>query len=790
MRYFSPLLLVLWVLALAARAQGVAYGDWQLHLPAVHPVMLADAGDRLYVADESSFYYYDKALSTTQALSRRDGLSDVGVRAVAYDSASSQVIVAYQNGNIDLLQPDGAVKNITDVLRKAGQAAKTITQIQVYNGVAYLASNLGLIVLDLAKREVRDTYSAIGPSGQAVTVYGTAVVHDTIFASTTLGVLRGRISPSVNLLDYRSWTKELPNPSAPADNFVQLATYRGHVYAQATYRGVYCLAGTGGARSWRLLAGSYGNLARRLRPSPVGLLVSFDDTDLRGFNAATSGLRTVLPRASIGIYTFDMVRAADGTTYVASYDQGLLRFAAGTTTNPEVIKPNGPATAAAYGLLADAATNSVVVFSGGFNGDSGLQFGNRNGFYEYRAGQWTNYTVSNYPSVTDFPNLLDVTHGVRTADGTLYVASYGNGLLQWQGPGQFKQYTFGTPGTPLRSTLDPDLSYLPYVRVTDVAADPNGRYLWLANRHERVGVTGLFRFRPGPNTWQAAPYFPGSQNFDRLVVDAYGNPWAAQSRKGGAGLAVYDTLSRQAITFNTGTNVNQVYGMARDRTGSIWIGTGDGVAYFSDPSQVVSFLSGTSSLGSAGTFAVPIVQRGTGTGYPALYNTVVRCIAVDGANRKWLGTPTGLWLFSANADEALLHFTTANSPLPSNSIVDVAVNDKTGEVFVATDGGVVSYQGSATLTDAAPSCAEVFPNPVQPDFAGQVGIRGLANDAYVKITDVAGHLVYSTRANGGTLTWNLNDAQGRRVRSGVYLVLTSDADGKNSCVSKVAVLSR
>jgi hypothetical protein len=790
MRYFSPLLLVLWVLALAARAQGVAYGDWQLHLPAATPMMLADAGDRLYVADEASFYYYDKVLNTTQALSRRDGLSDVGVRAVAYDSVSSQVIVAYQNGNIDLLQPDGTVKNITDVLRKAVQTTKTITQIQVYNGVAYLASNLGLIVLDLARLEVRDTYSAIGLSGQAVTVYGTAVVHDTIFASTTQGLLRGRISTTINLLDYRNWTKEVPNPSSPTDNFAQITTYRGHVYLQGTQRGVYCLAGTGAARSWRLLAGSYGNQARRLRPSPVGLLLSFDDSDLRTIKAPAGAVSVVLPKAAIGFYAFDMVREPDGTTYVASYDRGLLRFAAGTTTNPELIKPNAPATALAYGLLADAATNSVVIFSGGYNGDSGLQFGRRSGFYEYRAGQWTNYISANYPAATDFPNLLDMSHGTRTADGTLYVASYGNGLLQWQGPGQFKQYTFGTPGSPLRSTLDPDPNYLPYVRVTDVAADPGGRYVWLANRHERVGVPGLFRFRPGPNTWQAAPYFFGSQNLDRLVVDAYGNPWAAQSRKGGAGLAVYDTLSRQAITFNTGTTVNQVYGMARDRTGSIWIGTGDGVAYFSDPSQVVSFLSGTSNLGSAGTFVAPLVQRGTGTGYPALFNTVVRCIAVDGANRKWLGTPSGLWLFSANADEALLHFTTANSPLPSNSIVDVAVNDKTGEVFVATDGGVVSYQGSATLTDTAPSCAEVFPNPVQPDFAGQVGIRGLVNNAYVKITDVAGHLVYSTRANGGTLTWDLNDAQGRRVRSGVYLVLTSDADGKNSCVSKVVVLSR
>ncbi|RZK44660.1 MAG: hypothetical protein EOO59_21700, partial [Hymenobacter sp.] len=285
MRYFSPLLLVLWVFGLVARAQSVAYGDWQLHLPATHPQILADAADRLYVADESSFYYVDKTLNTTQRLSRREGLSDVGVNAVAYDSLHSQVVVAYQNGNLDVLRANGAVQNITDVLRKPVQGAKSITQIQVYDGVAYLASNLGVVVLDLTKFEVRDTYSAIGPGGQAVTVYGTAVVHDTIFASTSAGVLRGRISSAVNLLDYRSWTKEIPNTSAPGEPYQQLLTYRGHVYAQATYRGIFCLSGTGTARGWRFSNGSYGAGAVRLHPSATGLLFSFLESDLRSLNA-------------------------------------------------------------------------------------------------------------------------------------------------------------------------------------------------------------------------------------------------------------------------------------------------------------------------------------------------------------------------------------------------------------------------------------------------------------------------------------------------------------------------
>jgi hypothetical protein len=787
MRYFSPLFLVLWVFGLVARAQSVAYGDWQLHLPATHPQVLADAGDRLYVADESSFYFVDKTLNTTQRLSRRDGLSDVGVRAVAYDSLHSQVVVAYQNGNLDLLRANGTVQNISDVLRKPIQTPKNITQIQVYNGVGYLAGNLGLIVLDLTKFEVRDTYSAIGPGGQAVTVYGTAVVHDTIFASTSAGVLRGRISTAVNLLDYRSWTKELPIANAPAQVYQQLLTYRGHVYAQADFRGVYCLNGVGAARGWRLANGSYGEGAVRLHPSATGLLFSFLNADLRSLSPPAGTVRSVLPQASIGSNVRDMVREADGTIYVASYDRGLLRFGPGSTTNPESIRPNAPATTYDFGLLADAATNTVNVFSGGYNADSGDQFDLVQGFYEYLAGQWTNYTKDYFPSLADFPNLRDISHGARTADGTLYVASYANGLLQWQGPGKYRHFTAVQPGVPLRSSLTPDGSYLNYVRVTDVAADPNGRNLWVVNRHQRPSISGLFRYRPGADTWEAAQYFPASENLDRVVVDNFGNPWATQSRKGGAGLAVYDTTSHQALSFGTGTTNNQVYAIARDRTGSIWIGSGDGVSFFSDPSLVTSYFSGNST--SAGTFTIPYVQRGTGTGYATLFNTTVRCIAVDGANRKWFGTPSGLWLFSPNGDEALLHFTTANSPLPSNSIVDVAVNDKTGEVFVATDGGVVSYQGSASLTDVAPSCAEVFPNPVRPEFAGQVGIRGLVNNAFVKITDVAGHLVYSTRAAGGTVTWDLNDAQGRRVRSGMYLVLTSDADGKNSCVSKVAVLS-
>ena len=790
MRYFFAWLLLLGgLLAPAAgQAQGVAYGDWQLHLPAPRPLMLADAGNRLYLADEgTSFSYFDKSANATQLLSRRDGLHDVGVAALAYDSATAQLVVAYRNGNLDIVGANGKVRNVNDILRKESQTAKTVNQIQVYDGLAYLSSTLGVVVLDLARLEVRDTYAAIGPGGTNVTAYATAVLHDTIFVATSRGLLRGRIDPAINLLDYRNWTTELPAPDHPDQVFTQAEVQQGHLYVGATFRGLDYLAGTGAARAWHYLDGSYGDQIRRLRSSAVGLLFLFDNVGLRRVVPGTGQVSVVLPTAALGVAT-DFARERDGTYFVAGYKQGLLRFAPGNTSTPEVIRPNEPATYDNFGLLADATTNTVDVLPGGYTDNTAGQ-GLYEGFYEYQGGQWTNYTTTNYPSASDFPDVVDISHAARTADGTLYLASYGNGLVQWQGVGKYQQFT--ATNSPLLSTVEPtDPFYLKAVRVPDVAVGEGGTGpLWVVNFHQRTNQSGLFRFNPANKTFQATPYFPLAQSLNRVAVDGYGNPWATTTRKdGGAGLVAYDTISKKPFYFTTADTLpsNTLYSIVRDRAGAMWVGTDKGVAVFSDPSLII--LAAQQNR-RPGPFVQPIVRRGTGTGFEALYNERVTSIAIDGANRKWFGTGNGLWLFNADATEALLHFTTDNSPLPNNSIQDVAVNDKTGDVFVATDGGLVSYRGSATITDGAVSCAQVSPNPVRPEFVGTVGISGVANNAEVKITDLAGHLVFSTRASGGTVTWNLADVAGRRVHSGVYLVLTSDANGKNTCVSKVAVIS-
>ncbi|OWP62138.1 hypothetical protein CDA63_15930 [Hymenobacter amundsenii] len=775
------LLTFLLFLATTATVQAqsaVGYGDWQLHLPTNQAKALAETSDRVYVATQDAFFYFDKQLSTTRLLSRRDGLNDVGVSTLAYDSVGQQLVVVYQNANLDVLRGrDGRIVNLNDIARKEINGTKTVNQIQISGRRAYLAASFGIVVLDLDKLEIRDSYINIGPGGSVLQVYATAVANGTLFAATSNGLMRTALAG--NPLDYRNWITDLPALSN--DPYRTLAVQDGRVVAGRNGDRLYVYAAGSG---WQPLAGSpTGVEFRQLATSRVGLLVT-TPTQVTVLNVSTGAVRQTL-RPALLRDSRAALRGREGVFYVADFTNGLLRISA-DGQQAEQFLTNAPAGAPAFSVLADARTNKVDVFTGGYS-DRYNQREFYRGFYEYDQGQWTNITPTTVPNRTQYPNPKDLTHGVRTPDGTLYVGSYGNGLLEWKGPGEFRLFnaTSNQPN-PLRiangAPNNPD-----FVRVTDLATDAEG-HVWVVNRHQITGQSGLFVFDPTNNSWRIIDYFAGSENLDRIALDNAGGVWVSQARLGGRGMVAHNPETRQTRYYTQAlgaeglvVDIGEIYDVVRDRLGDIWVASIKGPAYFSDPSGA---FEPTLDL----SFRVPYVRRGAGMGFATLRDEKVSAIAIDGGNRKWFGTDRGLWLFNEDASEELLHFTTDNSPLPSNRIVDIDVNDKTGEVFVVTDAGVVSYRGDATVTEAKPSCAKVFPNPVRPDFAGPVGIGGLVNNANVKITDAAGRLVYQTRANGGTVTWNLRDYDGRRVSSGVYLVLSSDADGKNGCVSKIAVM--
>ena len=266
---------------------------------------------------------------------------------------------------------------------------------------------------------------------------------------------------------------------------------------------------------------------------------------------------------------------------------------------------------------------------------------------------------------------------------------------------------------------------------------------------------------------------------DSIVLDLDGNRLIRQGDFGGI-LVISPKNQRQFIFNEVGSGnlpSNNVKSLAIDRDGQMWVGTDKGVVVFDNPSAVFS--------GKNFDAYTPVFERRR-----LLGNETIASIAIDGGNRKWMGTRNGIFLFSPDGTELISNFNEKNAPLPTNEISYITAELNTGEVYIRTPKGMVSYRGTATEGSLKQdeNAVKVFPNPVRPDFEGQIGIEGLVENAFVKITDVVGNLVYETRANGGTAVWNGKTLAGERVETGIYLIFSANKKGEETLVSRLAVV--
>ena len=223
---------------------------------------------------------------------------------------------------------------------------------------------------------------------------------------------------------------------------------------------------------------------------------------------------------------------------------------------------------------------------------------------------------------------------------------------------------------------------------------------------------------------------------------------------------------------------NEVHCIVNDKEGALWIGTSDGIGIVSCPGDVIS---GNCEAEKR------IVQFDEFAGY-LFQNERVRTIAVDGGNRKWIGTNNGVWLVSPDGDEILERFTKDNSPLPSDNIQKIAIDPETGDVYFGTELGLVSYRGQATDGEEEHKDLITFPNPVPSAYRGTIAIKGFAENADVRITDISGQLIYRTQALGGQAVWNGKDYSGRRPQSGVYLIFGTNKDGTQTAKGKMVFM--
>ncbi|MES2733462.1 MAG: two-component regulator propeller domain-containing protein [Bacteroidota bacterium] len=733
-------------------AQNIPLGTWRTHLSYQSATTLTISGEKVYAGSPNSLFYFDKSFNNTTKLSKIDGLSETDISRVGYLPALKMVLIAYHSGNVDLLTSSdkaGESDKITNlnVIKNASiSGSKNINDITFRDNLAYLSCDFGLVVLDLQKIEVRETYRNIGFNGTPIAVFGSTFANDSIFLASSQGIMAAPLAAQINLQDFSNWHIFTPSQGIPNDNVKAIASRNGGVYAGVSGKGLY-----------HYQQGNWTNLValtepiQTIRTSNNQLLVC------TGSRLLTINEDEIVAEVRDNLLLAPQEAAFDmqGKLWVADAKSGLLSNRSG---HFEAYIPSGPASNQAWKLYGYG--GKIVALAGGFN-ENTQAYGRTSNFYIFDGAQWANYALL-------VPTTKDLVSIAYQADNQqLYLGSFGNGLFRQKADLSIETVA----GSPLIASANG-------VRVTGLATDDEGN-IWVTNHSVPLGMPSLHVFRK-TNQWESFAFTQtGSNNPLGILIDDNGFKWLRLDPKSTGGILVFDEKTQRSRYLGTASGNGElpnpnVRSMAMDKEGQIWVGTDDGVAVFFNTSAV--FTGGYSAF-------TPIFNTRR-----LLNDEFITAIKVDGGNRKWIGTRNGLWLFNAEGSELVVNFTTKNSPLLSNNITDIEIESTTGEVFIATDQGLLSYRGSATEAESKHTQVKVFPNPVRPNFDGLVGISGLAANSMVKITDAAGRLVYETRANGGTATWNVHDYRGNRAETGIYLIFSASDDGSETFIAKLAVV--
>jgi len=762
----------------------LAIGQWRDHLSYKKGISITQSADKIYCATESGVFSLNKSDYSIDRLSKISGLSDVGVNTLRYNDYNQTLFIAYKNANIDLINSN-TIYNISDIKRKLITAIKTIHNIHYRNELAYLACGFGIVVLDMNKKEIIDTY-LIGTNNGYINVRDITSDANYLYAATDSGIYSASLS-SPNLADFNYWNKF---SGLPSGIYNSIAILNGMIYTNLSKNlmggfppnsdTIYAYNDT----NWYqpIANASYDNATlEKMEVFNNELVVAFaynvDFFDINGNRTKriSSGLPPYLP-----IEPKQAIVDAD-TTWIADNVNGI-------TKNNKIwggnlfFSPNGPNTSKVYAMsMSDediwiARGDRGVTWIGTYNIAEAYKFSNEN---------WSSVTGTSGGGAFSFAALDTMRDIVSIAIDPankehIYLGALGAGLVELNN-GAFTNL-WNEQNSSLQSRGDANNHW---VGVFGMTYDDTGN-LWITNCY---AANPLVVRKKTDGSWLSFN-FPGivtTPTISQIIVNQYNQKWMVLPRENG-GILVFDEngtwvtgddKKKRLFTGVGNGNLpsNEVTCIAEDHDGEIWVGTNKGIAVFYCPEQVFS---------SSGCEAQQIFIEQDGHTQILLETEVISAIVVDGANRKWIGTyNSGAYLMSEDGTYQVQHFTVDNSPLLSNEIRSIIINPKTGEVYFGTAEGIISYRNDATegLTDYTD--VYVFPNPVHPGYEGPIAITGLIENVDIKITDISGSLVYQTKSLGGQAIWYGKNFKGENVHSGVYMVFCSNDDGSKTYIAKI-----
>ncbi|ESU19361.1 hypothetical protein FCR2A7T_19730 [Flavobacterium cauense R2A-7] len=736
---------------------------------------LSQNSDKVYAASENAVFSKNTITNELQTVnSVNDFKADI-ISSFHYSPTYKKILVGNQNGLLLVVnETDGAVLNVIDILNKATipPNRKKINHIYEYQGKAYLSCDFGICVFDLATSQFGDTYF-IGPAGEELKVFQTTVFNGFIYAVTELNGIRRADYTSPNLVDFSQWS------TFDAGYWSGIVTFQNQLIASLTNNKVYKYAG-----------GSFQEIANVGQPI-VDLrefenrLVFTSANHVYVYDAQLLPLVHITQIPDVAS-TFTCATVIGDKIFVGTADKGMYQTTLANSVAFEDITPDGPVRNKLFRIK--KADNFLWAAYGGYT----KQYNP----YEYCCGTTSQYEISKFSdqngwNTIPFSDLLgaraisDIAINPSNSN-QVYFTSFFSGLLKVEGNNNqitlYNQSNTGPNGLESLVLSPPNPSYID-VRINGPAFDKNGN-LWMTNSLVENAIKVLKR----DGSWQSytlnnITMNPDNDDYAGIKIDKNGTKWIASYRNGVIGFN--ENYGNKFLLIKTGTGSgnlpdNDVRSIAVDHRNQLWIGTFAGLRILS---SVDRFLTDT----ALETNSVIILDDNLAQ--ELFYQQSIMDIEVDGANNKWVSVEgAGAFLVSSNGQQTLYHFTKENSPLPSNNILDIEIDGSTGEVFFATDRGLVSFQGVSTKPQDDLNNVFVYPNPVRPEYNGTVKISGLIDKANVKITDIEGNLVYETTSEGGTIEWDTRAFGKHKVASGVYMIFIAAQDGAETKVKKVMII--
>ncbi|NOT38755.1 MAG: hypothetical protein HOP11_15380 [Saprospiraceae bacterium] len=746
-------------------------GEWRNQIPYNNGASITQSDEAIYYATDLAILKLIKSDLSTQKISTTEGLSGSKINAIYYHQKTKTLVVAYSDGLIDLVTEEKVEAIPFIKIYNNVPIAKTINSITYRNDESvFINADFGLISLNLVNQLVEFTVFTSN-----IKIKNTISFNNQYLSATSNGVYRFLLNTNNLVEDFTNWQQiGFSEGLDPSENYLQILVHNNLLYILEQEK-IYKLNGTQfdvhrTYGEFDFLHGYSDNkdMIFTLNYVPSGeniLLVYKNATEWIEYKnecivASTSSLQEPITNR---IWTAD---PRYGFRYID--DLQACKF----------INISGPYNNFVFQIK--SLQDATYIASGGWDETYTYKF-IKDGIYKYKAGDWSfiNFSNSEFFKNNNISDILRIEENKQK--DKLYFASFQQGLIQYD---KIKdEYTLfndsNTGGELGQAVGDPGK-----VRISGLDYDVKTEKLWIANYLARKPIVSLDK----AGTWKSfsLPVNIGTNIID-ITVDQNGYKWLVLRD----GLAVFDernpldpTDDRTIVLNSSNTNItsNIIYNVTVDLEGDVWVGTAAGPVIFECGGSIFDGIcKGTRRK---------VDQNGI-IGF-LLETEEVLSVAVDGANRKWIGTRNGLYVQSPSGEFQIDYFNTNNSPLLSNNIFSLSVNEKTGEVWIGTDRGLQVYRSNATFAnDNFIETMRINPNPSTADYTGVVAIQGLARDARVKITDISGRLVYETFANGGQATWNRKDYLGNDVASGVYLIFantTKDFDVSEGSVGKLVVV--